>query len=215
VLFTFPSRYWFTIGRQVVFSLGRWSSRIPTGFHVSRGTWVFDPGSPLGLTYRTVTFYGAPFQTLRRPNGLVTSRRLRNTVRSNPTTPNTQRFRAWHVFGLGSFHFARRYFGNHGCFLFLRVLRCFSSPRSPHPPMYSADDAPGLAGAGCPIQKSPDQSLFSSSPKLIAAYHVFHRLLAPRHPPTALNSLATKKLAQTILTSVSLISFQIVKEQLR
>ena len=38
VLFTFPSRYWFTIGHQVVFSLGRWSSQIPTGFHVSRGT---------------------------------------------------------------------------------------------------------------------------------------------------------------------------------
>ena len=39
VLFTFPSRYLCTIGRQRVFSLGRWSSRIPTGFHVSRGTW--------------------------------------------------------------------------------------------------------------------------------------------------------------------------------
>ena len=26
-------------------------------------------------------------------------------------------------------------------------------------------------------------------PKLIAAYHVLHRLLAPRHPPCALNSL--------------------------
>ena len=38
VLFTFPSRYWFTIGRQVVFSLGKWSSQIPTGFLVSRGT---------------------------------------------------------------------------------------------------------------------------------------------------------------------------------
>ena len=39
VLFTFPSRYWFAIGHERVFSLGRWSSRIPTGFHVSRGTW--------------------------------------------------------------------------------------------------------------------------------------------------------------------------------
>ena len=46
MLFTFPSRYWSTIGRQVVFSLRRWSSQIPTGFHVSRGTWVSDPGSP-------------------------------------------------------------------------------------------------------------------------------------------------------------------------
>ena len=28
-----------------------------------------------------------------------------------------------------------------------------------------------------------------SSPKLFAAYHVFHRLLVPRHPPCALSSL--------------------------
>ena len=40
VLFTFPSRYFFTIGHQVVFSLGRWSSLLPTRFHVSRGTLV-------------------------------------------------------------------------------------------------------------------------------------------------------------------------------
>ena len=32
--------------------------------------------------------------------------------------------------GLGSFPFARRYLGNHCCFLFLRLLRCFSSPGS-------------------------------------------------------------------------------------
>ena len=31
--------------------------------------------------------------------------------------------------GLASFPFARRYWENRGCFLFLRVLRCFSSPR--------------------------------------------------------------------------------------
>ena len=33
--------------------------------------------------------------------------------------------------GFGSSHFARRYFGNRVFFLFLRVLRCFSSPGSP------------------------------------------------------------------------------------
>ena len=38
VLFTFPSRYWFTIGHQGVFSLGGWSLQLPTGFHVSRST---------------------------------------------------------------------------------------------------------------------------------------------------------------------------------
>ena len=39
--------------------------------------------------------------------------------------------------GLGSFPFARRYLGNHCCFLFLRLLRCFSSPGSLYIAMYS------------------------------------------------------------------------------
>ncbi len=44
---------------------------------------------------------------------------------------------------------------------------------------------------GFPIRKSPDQSSFDSSPGLIAAYHVLHRLSTPRHPPCTLNSLTT------------------------
>ena len=39
--------------------------------------------------------------------------------------------------GLASFPFARRYLGNHFCFLFLRLLRCFSSPGSLYMAMYS------------------------------------------------------------------------------
>ena len=38
VLFTFPSRYYFTIGHRLVFRLGGWSPRLPTRFLVSRGT---------------------------------------------------------------------------------------------------------------------------------------------------------------------------------
>src|SRR5690554_314576 len=34
-------------------------------------------------------------------------------------------------FGLGSSPFARHYLGNHSCFLFLRLLRCFSSAGLP------------------------------------------------------------------------------------
>ena len=63
VLFTFPSRYWFTIGHRLVFSLGRWSSRIPTGFHVSRGT----RGTPRVLqnfVYRAITVSGRPFHAV-------------------------------------------------------------------------------------------------------------------------------------------------------
>ena len=38
VLFAFPSRYWFAIGRSRVFSLGGWSPHLQTGLHVSRPT---------------------------------------------------------------------------------------------------------------------------------------------------------------------------------
>ena len=38
VLFAFPSRYWFAIGRSRVFSLGGWSPHLRTGLHVSRPT---------------------------------------------------------------------------------------------------------------------------------------------------------------------------------
>src|SRR5690606_41681236 len=38
VLFTFPSRYWFTIGLSGVFSLSGWSRQIQSGFHVPRPT---------------------------------------------------------------------------------------------------------------------------------------------------------------------------------
>ena len=42
-----------------------------------------------------------------------------------------------HAHGLASSAFARHYSRNHNCFLFLRVLRCFTSPRSLQNPMCS------------------------------------------------------------------------------
>ena len=50
VLFAFPSRYWFTIGRLRVFSLGGWSPHIQTGFHVSRPT-CRKPSSTFNFSY--------------------------------------------------------------------------------------------------------------------------------------------------------------------
>ena len=43
-----------------------------------------------------------------------------------------------------------------------------------------------LHHGGFPIRKSADIMLICSSPQLIAAYHVLHRLLMPRHSPYAL-----------------------------
>src|SRR3954465_166372 len=48
---------------------------------------------------------------------------------------------------------------------------------------------------GSPIRTSSDQRSVDSSPRLIAASYVLHRLLVPRHPPCALNNLATQKTA--------------------
>ena len=62
VLFTFPSRYFFSIGHQVVFSLMGWSPLLHTRFHVPRTT--LDPASLSSLFYRTFTFFGSPSQTI-------------------------------------------------------------------------------------------------------------------------------------------------------
>jgi hypothetical protein len=56
---------------------------------------------------------------------------------------------------------------------------------------------------GSPIRKSSDHSSVDSSPRLIAASYVLHRLLVPRHPPCALNNLATKMLASTVQFSTN------------
>ena len=63
VLFTFPSRYLFTIGHQGVFRLGGWSPHLRTGFHVPRPT----QGSAGLYAYGAVTRYGRPFQTVLLP----------------------------------------------------------------------------------------------------------------------------------------------------
>ena len=64
VLFTFPSRYLFTIGHQGVFRLGGWSPHVQTGFHVSRLT-----RGPIGnYAYGAITRYGRTFQTVLLPS---------------------------------------------------------------------------------------------------------------------------------------------------
>src|SRR5690349_18675313 len=46
---------------------------------------------------------------------------------------------------------------------------------------------------GSPIRTPWDHSLVDSSPRPIAASHVLHRLLVPRHPPFALDNLTYRK----------------------
>ena len=46
-----------------------------------------------------------------------------------------------------------------------------------------------VCSSGFPHSEISGSKDICSSPKLFAAYHVFHRLLVPRHPPCALSSL--------------------------
>jgi hypothetical protein len=56
---------------------------------------------------------------------------------------------------------------------------------------------------GSPIRTPWDHSSVDSSPRPIAASHVLHRLLVPRHPPCALSNLTTKMLASTVQFSTN------------
>ena len=48
-----------------------------------------------------------------------------------------------------------------------------------------------VCSSGFPHSDISGSKDICSSPKLFAAYHVFHRLLVPRHPPCALSSLTS------------------------
>ena len=94
VLFTFPSRYLFTIGQLVVLSLGGWSPQIPPGFHVSEGTQEHH-WSASTFEYGGITLCARPFQVVP----LVFAVPLCESYNPAPET--------WD--GLGYSAFARRY----------------------------------------------------------------------------------------------------------
>jgi hypothetical protein len=93
--------------------------------------------------YGTITPYGSIFQKILLQCHV-------HLWSYNPEAPR--------CFGLGCSAFARHYLRNHYCFLFLRVLRCFSSPGSP--PAHAGFQVFNLEG--CPIRKSADRSLYAA-----------------------------------------------------
>ena len=75
------------------------------------------------------------------------------------------------------------------CSLFLRLLRCFSSPGSLHAPIkvnLLQCMVRRVSLRGFPHSDTCGSLCMCHSPQLFAAYHVFHRLSVPRHPPCAL-----------------------------
>ena len=113
VLFTFPSQYYALSVTEEYLALEGGPSCFPQGFPCLVVLWIL----PCCFQFRIRGFHAF---LLDFPDHSPINRR--SIMQS--TTP-----RCTHH-GLGSFHFARRYFGNRGFFLLLGVLRCFSSPGS-------------------------------------------------------------------------------------
>ncbi len=113
---------------------------------------------------------------------------------TNSRNPDATKLQTWHYTGLGSSLFARRYSGNHYCFLFLQVLRCFTSLRYLHSIYIFNWRYLDINLDGLSHSEISGSKIVCISPKLIAAYHVLHRLHMPRHPLYALHNL-TKALS--------------------
>jgi hypothetical protein len=100
--------------------------------------------------------------------------------------------------GLGCSDFARHYFRNHGCFLFLRVLRWFTSPGSLRTPMYSEYDTCCSQQVGFPIRTSPDHRLLASPRGLSQLATSFIAYLRQGIHTHALSSLTIKFTLDTV-----------------
>ena len=104
--------------------------------------------------------------------------------------------------------FAHHYWGPRCCFLFLGVLRCFSSPGSPHRPMDSDGADPASPGPSCLIRTPTDQRPstaprgFSQSPASFFGpwrLGIPRALSAARHTPTGVSRALRIELNVTLL----------------
>ena len=96
-----------------------------------------------------------------------------------PTTPSRPEPRWFGLFRVRSPLLAESFL----YFLFLRVLRCFSSPRSPPP----RGGCPRCTRTGCPIQEPADQRLLAPPRGFSQLAAPFIAFLSHRHPPCALS----------------------------
>ena len=168
VLFTFPSQYCSTIGHQVVFRLGGWSPLLPIGFHVPDGTLDTVCRSSLRLQDSHLLWLAFPHHsawlnvrlTVRTPAVLLP------LVWPLPLSLATTR-------GISVDFSSSRYLdvsvpGVPLIYLCIQYMIHGSSP------------------CVFPHSEIRGSMLICSSPQLIAACHVLHRLLMPRHSPYAL-----------------------------
>ena len=124
----------------------RWSAQIHTAFHVCRITQEL-PRVSLDFGYGDVTLYVGTFHFLLLSIEIP---------HRGPTTPEAS-------FWFGLFRFRSPLLTESILFLFLRLLRCFTSPGIAYPSLFdSGRNNDVLPPLGYPIRESPDQSVLTA-----------------------------------------------------
>ena len=126
---------------------------------VSRAPWYSGASSESHnhFAYRTFTPYGSAFQHDSAMITICNSPSCRQTTEKKvPLPPMYNACRLIHTLGLGCSPFARRYSGNRFYFLFLQVLRCFSSLRLRPCGLYT------IKRRRLPHRKSTDQCMLAA-----------------------------------------------------
>ena len=147
---------------------------------MSRGTQEPAQRASEGFAYGTVTLCGRPFQAVRLPCWLVTRRPC---GQAGPTTPPSM------PGGLGYVRVRSPLLAES------LLFSCPPGTEMVHFPGLSSraygfsGGYRGITRGGLPHSEIAGSKPVCGSPTLIAAYHVLHRLLAPRHSPYALSSL--------------------------
>jgi hypothetical protein len=132
-----------------------------------------------GISYfadAALTLYGWPFHAYSAISILCNSPKGSQPLPTRSHNPSAATLASLHDTGLGSFPFARRYLGNHYCFLFLRVLRCFNSPRLPLTAYVFSGGCRGMTPGGFPHSEIPGSKLVWQLPE---AYRSHPRLSSP------------------------------------
>jgi hypothetical protein len=143
--------------------------------------------SVTAFAYRTLTVFGGPFQAPSASNHVFALRRGSSDPQSSLTTPVPQRLTPITWIGFGLFPFRSPLLRE--CFLFLEVLRCFSSLGALRAPYVFRCGSSGLVLMGFPHSEISGSPFATNSPELFAGNRVLHRPQAPRHSPCALCSL--------------------------
>jgi hypothetical protein len=132
-------------------------------------------------------------RTLQLCSDLLTSRRSCNSIRQHPATPHTQRSQALTCAEFRLFPLRSPLLGESHLLYFPPGTKMVHFPGfASHPLLYSGADIPILLEISLKDSEIPGSQPVCGFPRLIAAYHVLHRLPSPRHPPYALSSLTIK-----------------------